>query len=179
MRLFVAVLAALFLLLGAIPRPASATDLDPKQFDEKLKAYDPALVEAARTYQRTIGMTDQVTKALPMVTGAVARQVKQQTPALNDEQVKEFTDAFQSAFIDDTKLLEQASALIVLEVFDKDEITALNQFYQSPIGQRVGAKMPQLLGRKVELTTFMHSYIFPDAIGKARDELKKKGVDVN
>lgn len=179
MRLFAAVLATLFLLLGANLLPASAADLDPKQFDEKLKSYDPALVEAARTYQRTLGMTDQVAKSLPMWAAAVERQVKQQNPTLNEAQVSEFVDVFHGAFVDDSKLLEQAAVLIVLEVFDKDEIVALNQFYQSPVGQRIGAKMPQLLGKKADLTAFMHNYIFPDAINKARDELKKKGVEMN
>jgi hypothetical protein len=179
MRLFAAVLATLFLLLGAHLQPASAADLDPKQIDEKLKSYDPALVEAARTYQRTVGMTDQVTKALPMFTAAVERQVKQQNPTLNEAQVNEFMDVFHRVFVDDGKLLEQQSVLMVLEMFDKDEIFALNQFYLSPVGQRIVAKIPQLLGKKVELTAFMHNYIFPDAINQARDELKKKGVEMN
>ena len=99
--------------------------------------------------------------------------------ALNEQQISAFFDAFmQSALVEAAPVLEQATILIMLDVLTKEEIVALNQFYSSPVGSEILAKMPVVLGRMPEVMGLMQTYIIPRALEVAREQMKKSGVDV-
>jgi hypothetical protein len=158
---------------------AVALDLAPDKFDEKLKSYDAATVAAAKAYMRTVGMQNVMAKSAPQIRAAVAAQVKAKNPNVNDAQLNVFLETFfRSAFVDSAPVLEQATLLLMLDVLNKQELDALNQFYASPVGQGILTKMPQLMGRMPELMETMQKYVIPNALEKARAEVKKSGVEV-
>jgi hypothetical protein len=183
MKLFlVAVFLSFVLFAGPGARGALADDTDssnPSLFEQRLKTYDPKLVEAARTYQRTLNMTGQLVKIGPVLSQAIARQVKLKNPSLSDEQIKAFTDAFfQNAFVDHAGVLEQMATLITLDTFTRDELIALNAFYSTPAGQSILGKMPKMMSRMPEIAAVIQKYVVPEALGAAQDQMKKAGVDV-
>jgi hypothetical protein len=166
-------------LCGLAFTPAGALDATPDQFEQKLQSYDPAAVDAARAYARVFDMKGMMEKSIPALKQALLRQLKAKNPSLSDAQLDSFFDAFfRGAFVDGAPVLEQATILIMLEVLSKDEIIALNQFYSSPIGQGILAKMPVVLGRMPELMAVMEKYVIPGALESARATMKKGGVDV-
>lgn len=177
MRLLAAICLALLWLTG--PGRAAADDMDPAYFEQRLKTYDPALVDAARTYARTVNIADQLAKAAPTIGEAVADQVKQKNPSLSDSQIRAFTDAFfNSAFVEQRAVLENMTLLMMLDTFTKDEMVALSQFYSSPVGLSILQKMPRVLSRMPEVMAMMEKYTIPEALRAAQDKMKKSGVDV-
>lgn len=172
------VLIALFPLLGCA-QGAFALDVTPDKFEEKLKTYDPAAVEAAREYMKTFGMLDMMQKSIPQMRAGLTAQIKAKNPQIDENQVNSFFDAFfKSAFVENGPVLERATLLLMLDIFSKDEIVALNQFYSSPIGRSVLVKMPKLMGRIPELNQLMQEYVLPRALERAKAELQKAGVDM-
>ena len=179
MTLLRLVVVALLLLLPAGLTPAHALDATPDQFDQKLKQYDPQAVEAALAYSKSLNLKEQFTKGVALMREGLTRQLTAQNPSLSKEHIDIFLDAFfQSALVDKSDVIEKASLLIMLDVFSKDEIVALAEFYASPIGKRIKDKLPQMMGRVPELQGVMMKHIVPEALQVARDKLKARGVDM-
>jgi hypothetical protein len=166
-------------LMGAAAGPAFALDTPPDQFEQKLKSYDPETVAAALAYAKTFNVKEMFTKTAPQMTKNLTQQLKSQNPALSEEQTKDFIGAFmQSALVDNAEVFEQATILIMLDVFSKDELVALNQFYSSPVGAGILKKMPVMMGRMPELSKVMQSYVLPRALEAARRHMRASGVEV-
>jgi len=177
MRLLAAIFLSVMWVAGA--GRVAAQDMDPAYFEQRLKTYDPALVEAARTYARTVNIAEQLAKAAPTISEAVADQVKEKNPSLSASEVKAFTDAFfNSAFVEHKAVLENMTLLMMLDTFTKDEMVALSQFYSSPVGLSILQKMPRVLNRMPEVMAMMEKYTIPEALRAAQDKMKKNGVDV-
>jgi hypothetical protein len=156
-----------------------ALDVSPDQFEEKLRTYDSESVEAARNYAKAFDMKESISKSIPMLKQAMTRQLKSKNPNLTEDQAHEYIDAYvQSAFVDDIGVLDRATVLLVLDIFSKDELVALNQFYSSPIGSGILKKMPTMTVRMSEVVRFMQSYVMPRASEAARAKLLKDGVEV-
>jgi hypothetical protein len=62
-----------------------------------------------------------------------------------------------------------------LEVFSKDELIALDQFYSSPIGKSIVNKMPQLMNR---LPAMMQAFM-PLLRDDLRPKMKAKGKELH
>ncbi|MGD0722315.1 MAG: DUF2059 domain-containing protein [Roseiarcus sp.] len=173
----IAIIAAMAVAGGPVALAVDATT--PDQFEQKLKTYDPETVAAALAYAKTFNVKDMFAKAAPQMTQNLSRQLKSQNPNLNEDQTREFIGAFmQSALVDNAEVFEQATILIVLDIFSKDELVALNQFYSSPVGAGVLRKMPVLLGRMPELSKVMQTYVLPRALEAARQHMRASGVEV-
>ncbi len=158
---------------------AWAFDTQPDQFEQKLKSYDPATVEAARAYARTFDMKGMMEKSAPRIAASLAAQVKAKNPNLNDEQTKLFIDTFmQCALVDNAEVLEQASILLMLDIFTKEELVALDQFYSSPVGAGILKKLPIMMGRMPEIMQVVQTYIVPRALEAAVSRLRERGVEV-
>jgi hypothetical protein len=127
-KLFINLVLGL-LVLGAGPEALLAQEAAPSVFEQKLKAYDPDAVAAARDYAQTMNFKEMMEKAVPGLSLAVTKQIKAKNPELKDEQVSSFVDAFlKSALVDSAPVLEQTSILMALDIFNKDELIALSKF---------------------------------------------------
>jgi hypothetical protein len=158
---------------------AFALDVTPDKFEEKLKTYDPAAVQAAREYAKTVGMVDMMQKSIPQMRAGLTTQVKAKNPRIDENQLNLFFDAFfKSAFVENGPVLERATLLLVLDTLSKDEIVALNKFYSSPIGRSVLVKMPQFMGRMPEVIQVMQEYVLPRALERAKAEMQKAGIEM-
>lgn len=158
---------------------ARGLDVAPDKFDEKLKSYDPATLAAARDYMKTFGMKEMLEKSIPPMRQGLLAQLKAKNPGLDEKQASMFMDAFfKSAFVDDAAVTERATIILMLDIFTKDELVALNKFYSSPVGRSILAKMPVMMGRLPEVQEIMSTYVLPRALEHAVGVMKKAGVDM-
>jgi hypothetical protein len=156
-----------------------AQTLTPDQFAESLKRYDSETVAAAKAYAQTFDMRGQFEKAVPAISKALTAQLKGKNPDMTDEQTQLFVDTFMHvALIDNEQVIEQASMILMLEIYSKDELLALNQFYSSPVGAGILKKMPTMMARMPEVMRLMQTYVVPRAVESAREALKARGVEV-
>ena len=163
--------------LGALG--ARAESLTAEQYEAKLKTYDPAAVEAAQFYARTFDLMGPFKKSTPMVETGMARQLKTKNPDITEEQTKLFVKTFEdAALIDNAPIIERAMVVSLLDIFTKDELVALQQFYTSPAGVSLAKKYPMLSDRMNEARGLMKTEIVPRAIEAAKAKLKESGVEV-
>jgi hypothetical protein len=168
-----------FAVLAACSQASFAEDAATDVFAQKLKSYDPEAVEAARSYARTFNFKNIMEKSVPALTQAATRQIKAKNPELTDQQINGFVEAFlKTALVDSAPVLEEASILMMLDIFNKDELIALDKFYSSPVGASIVKKIPIMMGRMPELMQTMQAQVFPRAFAAARDQMKQNGVDV-
>ena len=145
------------------------------EFEQKLKAYDPESIAAARQYARAADMKGMMARVAPTLRQQVIAGARAQNPNLSSAQIETFADAFvKSAFVDNAQAIEDASILMMMDIFDKDELVALGKFYSSPIGASIMSKMPKMMERMPTLL----SSIVPRAIKDAQEKMKKNGLDV-
>jgi len=155
--------------------PSPAEDLNAKPFEERLKAYKAESVELARAYFSAFDFKKQVAGSIPLLSRDIALMVKAENPALNDAEIKEFSDTFGGFFLEK---LEQAELLVVLDVFTKDELLAMNGFYSSSAGRSMIGKMPIMMGRLPETMMVLEKKMVPEAARAAQEKMRKSGVDV-
>lgn len=167
------------LLLPVSFQPARALDTPPDQFDQKLKRFEPEAVEAALAYAKMLNLKEQYNKGIPLMRDQLMRQIGAKNPSMNKENTEAFIDAFfQSALVDKADLIEKATVLIMLDLFSKDELIAVSQFYLSPVGKGILGKMPQMMGKLQELQGLVITHIVPEALKDAQAKMKARGVEM-
>jgi hypothetical protein len=163
----------------AVPQVQAQGGFDPKSIGEKLQKYDVENVKLAKEYMTLFGMQDILKQSVPAVSQALLAQVKQQNPSVNEAQIKKFNDVFfKAAFVDNTKLIEDMTLIICLDIFSKEELSELVKFYSTKVGQSIIKKMPQLIARIPEINQVTMNYIIPLALEAARAEIKKEGLEL-
>jgi hypothetical protein len=167
---------AALLVSGVFSTAALALDSAPtSEFEQKLKGYDPESIAAARQYARAADMKGMMARVAPTLRQQIIAGARAQNPNLSSTQIEAFADAFvKSAFVDNAQAIEDASILMMMDIFDKDELVALGKFYSSPIGASIMSKMPKIMERMPTLL----SSIVPRAIKDAQEKMKKNGLDV-
>ena len=176
MSVFLKRLSAVLLAVSVFSTGAPALESSPtSEFEQKLKGYDPESVAAARQYARAVDMKGMMAKVAPALRQQMIAAARAQNPNLSSAQIETFADAFvKSAFVDNAQAIEEASILMMMDIFDKDELVALGKFYGSPIGASILSKMPKMMEKMPALL----SSIVPRAIKDAQEKMKKNGLDV-
>ncbi len=68
--------------------------------------------------------------------------------------------------------------IMMLDIYTKDELLALNQFYSSPVGSSILKKRPIMMSRIPEMMSLMMKYAIPPALAAARNSMKARGVEI-
>ena len=159
--------------------PARAAGVTAEQYEEKLKTYDPAAVEAAKFYAQTFELIASYKKSAPQMEQGMARQLKAKNPDITEEQSKLFIKTFEDVSINDgAAAMERGAVLALLDIMSKDELVALRDFYSSPNGASILKKFGAYSERLAEVKGVMKSEIFPRALEAAKAKLKESGVEV-
>jgi hypothetical protein len=158
---------------------ACAAPMTDEEYQSKLKAYDPAAVQAAARYTKTFRIMDGFIKNAPRMAEALKKQLKENNPDISDDQVKEFVDTFEHvALVDNADVIDHAVVLALLDTFSADEIVALDKFYSTPVGQSIIKKFPSVAQKMAEARKLMPAEIVPKAMEAAKAKLKADGLDV-
>ncbi|ALK08583.1 DUF2059 domain-containing protein [Blastochloris viridis] len=174
-RVFAAALACL--LAPALPALAQAPQ--PQPATQPKPPADPQLIAIARDYARAAELTAGLSRSLPAISEQIVRAVRQKNPSASDDTIRAFSDALFDEF-----LLKRAGEIeavvidILVEIYSKEELTALKTFYSSPVGQAIIKKQPQL-GAK--LPTALQDWTrraAPEAVQAAGARMKAAGKEL-
>ena len=177
MRAFRLLVAGFFCV--GLAAAAFAAPMSNDEYQAKLKAYDPAAVEAAANYAKSFDMVGGFAKNAPRMAEAMTKQLKEKNPGITDEQVKDFVETFEHvALVDNADVINHAVVLALLESFNAEEIVALDKFYSTPVGQSILKKFPTVTQKLGEARRLMPAEIMPKALEAAKAKLKAAGLDV-
>ena len=141
-------------------------------FVQAAPAADPAAVEATRQMlsamkvrELTVQSLSQSEKIMPQQMRTMVTQMVQADTTMTPAQKKQGLEKFEKmlpamtatihGMLSDPSLVDQMVAEMVplyADTYTVDEIRQLSAFYQSPLGQKMLANMPQLTARSMEIS---------------------------
>jgi hypothetical protein len=167
----------LLLLSEWVLLPAQAVE-DPRtlpaSIEKRLQSFDPEAVAAARHYYLSPLLKASFTAMIPKITEGMVTALKRANPGLDPEKEHMAVQAAQEAVTGRLDLIIDMSMISALEVFSKEELVAVDQFYSSSVGQSVMAKMPRVMER----LPAMMQIVTPLMLDDLRAKIKAKNLDV-
>ncbi len=146
----------------------------PASIEKRLQSFDPEAVAAARHYYTSPLLKASFTAMMPKLTEGMMVVMQRANPGLDVEKKRAVMVAAQEAVAGRLDLIIDLSMIAALEVFSKEEIVAIDQFYSSPAGQSVLTKMPKVMER----LPAMMQVVMPLMVDDLRAKIKAKGLDV-
>ena len=176
-RVRVAALAVAFLVAAALPTLAQAPQ--PPQAAAPKPPADPQLVAIARDYARAAELTAGLSRSLPTISEQIVRSVRQKNPTASDDTLRAFSDAlFDEFLLKRAGEIETALISALIDIYSKEELTALRTFYSSPVGQSIIKKQSQLGTKLPAALQEWTRRAAPEAIQAAGARLKAAGKEL-
>jgi uncharacterized protein len=136
----------------------------------------PAAVAAADQLLMTMGVKENVAKTVPTMMAEFERNVTTTRPEIRDSlratlvQIKpEFDKSAQQTY-------GKVEALLVTSMSEKD-LVDIAAFFSSPLGKKYLAFEPIFFQRLEDVLAPWRQQLSTDIVAKAREDMKKKGVD--
>jgi uncharacterized protein len=139
-------------------------------------APSPAAVAAADRILIDIGVKESVALVVPGMMAELEANVTRTRPEIKDS-LRATLKAIQPEF-DATarQTYDQAATLLASEMTEQ-EVTDVAAFFDSPSGKKYVAITPVFLQRLTNVTAPWRDKLSTDIVTRARQEMKKKGVD--
>jgi hypothetical protein len=105
-------------------------------------APDPVKVALVKRYFAAMHINQMMSGMMKQMAPALMAQAKAQHSEITEAQTQAVTDAMTETMDDFVPKLTDAMIPLYADVFTTEELTRLDEFYESPIGQSIVAKMP-------------------------------------
>jgi uncharacterized protein len=136
----------------------------------------PAAIAAADRILGDIGVKQSIALVVPGMMAELEVNVTRTRPEIKDS-LRATLKAIQPEFDTTAKqIYDQAATLLASEMSEK-EITDVAAFFDSPAGKKYISVTPVFLQRLGEVTAPWRDKLSTDIVTRAREEMKKKGVD--
>ena len=140
-------------------------------------AADSAGVTAAKDLLIAMGSMKQFEVAINTMSKGMAQAFKQQAPAKGKE-IDDVMALMATKFNSRKEEVLGMVAPLYAEKFTVQELTEIGAFYKTPIGQKMIATQPEILQRSMQLGMAWGQTIGQEVEKEAREELKKRGVEL-
>jgi hypothetical protein len=141
------------------------------------QAPDPRRVAAAKEMLVHIGAVRQFDEAMPLIFSQMTKSFVAVAPDKAKE-IREVFDKLLPRFMArKSELTDQIAELYAAEL-TQQEIEAVIAFYKSPVGAKFASTQPKILRQSVALGQRWGEKLGREIEQEARQELKKKGVDM-
>jgi uncharacterized protein len=150
----------------AAPAPAAASPAQPS----------PAAIAAADKILGVIGLRESIATVVPRMMAELETNVTRTQPEIKDS-LRATLKAIQPEFDQTAKqTYDQAATLLASQMSEK-EITDVAAFFDSPSGKKYVQVTPIFLQKLSDITGPWREKLSTDILVRARQEMKKKGVD--
>lgn len=150
----------------AAPAPAVAAPAQPS----------PAAIAAADKILGVIGLKESIAIVVPRMMAELETNVTRTRPEIRDS-LRATLKAIQPEFDRTAKqTYDQAATLLASQMSEK-EITDVAAFFDSPSGKKYVQVTPVFLQKLSDVTGAWREKLSTDILVRARQEMKKKGVD--
>jgi hypothetical protein len=141
------------------------------------QAPDPGRMAAAKEMMVASGAVKQFDEAIPLLVGQMARSFMTLVPDKAKE-IREVFDQLGPRFLERKgELIDQVAELYAAEL-SQAELEAVVAFYKSPVGLKFAAAQPRIVRQSVMLGQRWGERIGREVEQQARQELKKRGIDM-
>jgi uncharacterized protein len=158
------------------PPAAPAAPAAPSAANPQPAAPSPAAIAAADTILGDIGIKQQIALVVPGMLTELETNVTRTRPEIKDS-LRQTLRAIQPEF-DKTAVqtLNNAATILASQMSEK-EIVELATFFESPLGKKYVAMEPVFLQQLSDVVAPWREQLSTDILVRAREEMKKKGVE--
>ncbi|MFO1248424.1 MAG: DUF2059 domain-containing protein [Alphaproteobacteria bacterium] len=140
-------------------------------------APDPKIELATKIIQE-IHTADNLVKILDSMVPQMVKSLKQEAPNLTDGQLKMISDMLLDEMKARIPIMIAANARIYAKHFTLDEMKAMEQFYQSPAGQKAIDELPAIAQETFPLGMAWGQESAKEALPKVIEKLRSQGVKI-
>jgi hypothetical protein len=139
-------------------------------------APSPAAVAAADRILADIGVKQSIALVVPGMMAELEANVTRTRPEIKDS-LRATLKAIQPEFDATARQTYDAAATLLASEMSEQELTDVAAFFDSPSGKKYVAVTPAFLQRLANLTAPWRDQLSTDIVSRARQEMKKKGVE--
>jgi hypothetical protein len=155
----------------AAPAPAAPAAASPSP-----AAPSPAALAAADKILNTIGLKQSIAFVVPGMMAELETNVTRTRPEIRDS-LRATLKTIQPEFDQTAKqTYSEAEELLASQMSEKD-ITDVAAFFDSPAGKKYVEVTPVFLQKLSDVTGPWREKLSTDIVDRARDDMKKKGID--
>jgi len=99
-------------------------------------------VALVKRYFNAIHFDQMMSGIIDQMTPAMMAQMRKSQPDMTDAELQAATEAVSEGTTDFMKKVIEASIPVYADIFTVEELTKMDEFYESPIGQSIMAKAP-------------------------------------
>lgn len=136
----------------------------------------PAALAAADTILRVIGLKESIATVVPRMMAELETNVTRTRPEIKDS-LRATLKAIQPEFDQTAKQTYDEAATLLASLMSEKEITDVAAFFNSPSGKKYIQITPVFLQKLSDVTGAWREKLSTDILVRARQEMKKKGVD--
>lgn len=105
-------------------------------------APDPVKVALVKRYFADMHINTMISGMMRQMMPTMLQQIRKAHPEMTDVQMQGVTDAVTESMDEFMPKMTDAMVPVYADTFTTDELTKLDEFYESPVGQSILAKMP-------------------------------------
>ena len=136
----------------------------------------PAAVAAADKILGAIGVKESIALVVPGMMAELEANVTRTRPEIKDS-LRATLKTIQPEFDKTARETYDEAATMLASLMSEKEITDVAAFFDSPSGKKYVAVTPVFLQKLADLTAPWREKLSTDIVTRARQEMKKKGVD--
>ena len=106
-------------------------------------APSPEKIALVKRYFAAIHFEQMMSGIVNQMTPAMMAQMRKSQPNITDAEFQAATEAVSESTGDFLKKLTEASIPVYADIFTVEELTKMDEFYETPVGQSIMAKAPQ------------------------------------
>jgi uncharacterized protein len=145
--------------------------------DASTSTTDPKIELAAKILQETHAI-DTMGSVLDTVIPQMVHLVKQQFPSLTDDQLNMMSSMLLEEMKNRLPKMVIAYARIYANHFTLDELKAIEQFYETPAGQKMIAEGPAITKEAFPLGVALGREAAAEALPKVIEKMRAQGVKI-
>jgi hypothetical protein len=156
--------------------PAAAAPASPAATSSAPTGPSPAAIAAADKILNTIGLKQSIAIVVPGMMQELETNVTRTRPEIRDS-LRATLKTIQPEFDQTAKqTYSEAASLLASQMPEKD-ITDVAAFFDSPAGKKYVEVTPIFLQKLSDVTGAWREKLSTDILARARDDMKKKGID--
>jgi uncharacterized protein len=144
---------------------------------QKAPVLDPAAVTAAKELMQAMGVDAQFDVVIETMTKGMASALRQKQPSKGKE-IDEVMSKMAAKFRSRKNDMIEMTAPLYAEKFTVGELKEIGTFYKTPIGQKMLKVQPEIMQRSMQMGMVWGQKLGQEVENEARDELKKRGIDL-
>lgn len=152
---------------AAAPAPSSAAAPEPS----------PAAVAAADAILGVTGIKNSVSLIVPEMMTQLERNVTSTRPEIKDS-LRQTLKQIQPEFDKRAQQFYTAAAVLMASEMSEKELQDVAAFFASPVGKKYLALQPLFMQKLGEMVRPWREQLSMDIMAKAREEMKKKGIEL-